>query len=154
MTATSLLLLTTVAACGSSAPSGTAATTPTTSPTTATDPATTDAVTTTTVAAPTTFHGRRYCEVLLVKSVNGAPTADVYNSFPLNTCPTDKWAALDAAALATSEGVTAVVKNGPRFWLMDRIEKAAATDAPHKTFGGIEMALEATAAVGTDATTP
>jgi hypothetical protein len=116
----------------------------------------TDAATTTT-AAPTriTFHGRRYCEVLLVAPVNGTPTADVYNSFPLNGCPAEKWDTLDAAAIATSEGVTLAVKNGPRYWLMDHVDKAAGAETkPHKTFGGIEMAFEATVVVGAGATTP
>ena len=33
------------------------------------------------------MRGERYCEVLLVKPGDGTITADVYNSYPLNTCP-------------------------------------------------------------------
>jgi hypothetical protein len=155
MTATSLFLLATLAACGSSAKSGAVAT-PTSASANTTATPSTDAATTTTAPARITFHGRRYCEVLLVSPVNGTPTADVYNSFPLNGCPAEKWDVLDAAAVASTEGVTLAVKNGPRYWLMDHIEKAAAaTDSkPHKTFGGIEMAFEATVVVGTDAAKP
>jgi hypothetical protein len=79
----------------------------------------------------------------------------VYNSFPLNGCPADKWDVIDTAALAASEGVTAIIKNGPRYWLMDHIDKQASTDAPvRKTFGGIEMTLEATVAIGDATSTP
>jgi hypothetical protein len=149
-----MLVLATVAACGSSTKSGSAAT-PSTPSTDAAAP-TTDAATTTTAApARITFHGRRYCEVLLVSPVNGTPTADVYNSFPFNGCPAEKWDVLDAAATATSEGVTLAVKNGPRYWLMDHVDKAAGAETkPHKTFGGIEMAFEATVVVGTADRTP
>jgi hypothetical protein len=164
MTATLLFLLAVVVSCGSSTGKSGAAATPTSTGsanTTATDPATTnptttDAVTTTTsTATRITFHGRRYCELLLVKPVNGTPTAAVYNSFPLNGCPAEKWDVIDTAALARSEGVTAVIKNGPRFWLMDHVDKATTNDTPvRKTFGGIEMTLEATVAIGDGATTP
>ena len=103
------------------------------------------------------MRGERYCEVLLVQPADGKVTADVYNSFPLNECPEAQWAALDAKAIATSAGVPVALLNGPRFWLMDRIQKAGeVADLPKKDFGGIEMYRQAAVEVGSmaDAAVP
>jgi hypothetical protein len=92
---------------------------------------------------------KRYCEVLLVRVVDGQASADVYNSFPLNDCPAELWTELDTAAIASAEGVTLAVLNGPRFWLMDRIEKQGGVeDLTKKDFGGIEMYRQASLAIG------
>jgi hypothetical protein len=92
----------------------------------------------------TDVFGRRYGEVLLVAAGDDGPTATVYNTFPLNDCPLDRWRALDAAALAAENGVAAVLLNGPRFWAMSRIEKPGGTDLERRTFGGLEMLRQAT----------
>jgi hypothetical protein len=96
---------------------------------------------------------KRYCEVLLVRIASGGATADVYNTFPLNECPQAKWTKLDTKAIATKEGFPFAILNGPRYWLMDSIDKTA---SPHlqirKTFGGITMIREASVAVGPLAT--
>jgi hypothetical protein len=47
----------------------------------------------------------------------------VYNSFPLNDCPAELWSALDAQAIAAENGEAAALLNGPRYWLMNSIEK-------------------------------
>jgi len=91
---------------------------------------------------------KRYCEVLLVQLVNGKASAEVYNSYPLNDCPAEQWTALDANAIAAREGVPRAVLNGPRYWLMDRVEKAASADRVTKDFGGIAMIREASVTVG------
>jgi len=90
----------------------------------------------------------RYCEVLLVQPTNGDLVADVYNTYPLNDCPADQWAALDPAAIAAQEGVPTAVLNGPRYWLMDSVEKSSADDRRQKEFGGMAMLREATVNVG------
>ena len=92
--------------------------------------------------------GLRYCEVLLVHAGSAGPVADVYNSFPLNTCPAAKWDALDAKAIAADNHALAALLNGPRFWLMDSIAKVGGTPKTIKTFGGIAMYLDATVALG------
>jgi len=92
--------------------------------------------------------GLRYCEVLLVHASPAGPVADVYNSFPLNTCPAAKWNALDAKAIAADDGALAALLNGPRFWLMDSIAKVGGTPKTIKTFGGIAMYLDATVSLG------
>ncbi|CAM2914068.1 hypothetical protein MYIN104542_09815 [Mycobacterium intermedium] len=88
--------------------------------------------------------GQRYGEVLLVVPGEAGPQANVYNSYPLNDCPAELWSALDAQALATEHGAAAVLLNGPRYWLMNAIEKNRQGPAIIKNFGGIDMQLQAT----------
>lgn len=88
--------------------------------------------------------GKRYGEVLLVTPGEAGPQATVYNSFPLNDCPEDLWSALDAHALATEHGAAAALLNGPRYWLMNDIEKQNRGPQITKSFGGIEMIQQAT----------
>ena len=111
---------------------------------------------TTTVAESTTgtqvaesMRTKRYCEVLLAQVVDGKATADVYNSYPLNDCPAELWTKLDAKSIASTEGVTLAVLNGPRYWLMDRVDKQGGTEGlAKKDFGGIEMYRQASVAIG------
>jgi hypothetical protein len=86
--------------------------------------------------------GKRYGEVLLVTPGEVGPQAAVYNSFGLNDCPGELWAALDAQAIATENGAATVLLDGPRYWLMNEIEKPTQGPRIIKTFGGIEMVLE------------
>ncbi|OBF09443.1 hypothetical protein A5730_08665 [Mycobacterium sp. ACS4054] len=88
--------------------------------------------------------GKRYGEVLLVTAGEAGPQATVYNSFPLNDCPADLWSALDPHAIAAEHGVAAALLNGPRYWLMNAIEKEAQGPQVTKNFGGIEMIQQAT----------
>ncbi|BEH77311.1 hypothetical protein YM3MPS_31140 [Mycobacterium pseudoshottsii] len=88
--------------------------------------------------------GKRYGEVLLVEIGESGPQATVYNSFPLNDCPAELWSALDAQALAAENGVAAALLNGPRYWLMNSIEKEPQGPPESKSFGGIEMLKQAT----------
>jgi hypothetical protein len=62
----------------------------------------------------------RYCEIFTLELVP-TPLATVYNSLGLNSCPQSWWDALDPAALAAEHGVAAVVLNGPRHFIMDRV---------------------------------
>ena len=121
------------------------------------DTATTDTATTeatppmdvpTTTVAPDSLRGKRYCEVLLLRPIDGVPSAEVYNTFPLNDCPADQWPTLDAAAIAAEQVVPLAVLNGPRYWLMDHIEPATGTAPPPVSFGGMEMILRATVDLG------
>jgi hypothetical protein len=88
--------------------------------------------------------GKRYGEVLLVEVGESGPQATVYNSFPLNDCPAELWSALDPQALAQEHGAAAALLNGPRYWLMNDIEKHADGPQERMTFGGIEMIKQAT----------
>lgn len=88
--------------------------------------------------------GKRYGEVLLVTPGEAGPQATVYNSFPLNDCPQELWSALDPHEIATEHGAAAALLNGPRYWLMNAIEKQTRGPQVTKTFGGIEMIQQAT----------
>jgi len=96
----------------------------------------------------TDLRGKRYCEVLLLRAAPAGITADVYNTYPINACPEAQWKAMDATAIKTENGALVALLNGPRFWLMDRIEKDDARAQTHKTFGGMEMIQRATVVVG------
>lgn len=107
-----------------------------------------DATTTTAVAAKQ-MRGERYCEVLLITMNNGSATGEVWNSYPLNDCPQATWETLDAKAIATENNVPIARLNGPRYWLMNSVEKAGGTaELPKKDFGGIEMYRQATVEIG------
>jgi len=88
--------------------------------------------------------GKRYGEVLLVTPGEAGPQAAVYNSFPLNDCPAELWSKLDAQAIATENGAATALLNGPRYWLMNSIEKTQQGPRIIKNFGGIDMLLQAT----------
>jgi hypothetical protein len=95
--------------------------------------------------APITgLSGKRYGEVLLVTPGEAGPQATVYNTFPLNDCPAELWSALDARAIAAENGAATALLNGPRYWLMNSIEKAPQGPPVIKNFGGIEMVQQAT----------
>ncbi|HUE34352.1 MAG TPA: hypothetical protein VMQ38_16075 [Mycobacterium sp.] len=91
--------------------------------------------------------GKRYGEVLLVEVGESGPQATVYNSFPLNDCPAELWSKLDPQAIAAENGVAAALLNGPRYWLMNAIEKEPQGPQETKTFGGIDMIKQATVAL-------
>jgi hypothetical protein len=97
----------------------------------------------------THMYGKRYCELLLVHPGTGGIVADVYNTYPLNDCPAANWTALDTKAVAQQEGVPIALRNGPRYWLMDRVDKAPVAAPRTADFGGIEMARIASVSLGT-----
>ena len=95
------------------------------------------------------MHGLRYCEVLLISASTGVPVASVYNTYPLNECPPDQWAALDPKALAAENGALIASLNGPRYWMIDRVQKVPEGQSMDKvSFGGMEMYEQATVALG------
>ena len=94
------------------------------------------------------LHAKRYCEVLLARLNAGRLNADVWNSYGLNDCPDVAFKALDPAAIATERGVLRALLNGPRYWLMDAIEKKPVDEPQKTTFGTIEMFLAATVDLG------
>jgi hypothetical protein len=92
--------------------------------------------------------GQRYGEILVVKSGDEGLFAEVYNSFTLNDCPQELWDDLDLAAIAEAEGALAAVANGPRYWLVDTIEKSGPPTPDVHDFGGILMARAAIVNLG------
>lgn len=108
----------------------------------------TDSQVTTTVPAAPDMRDARYCEVLLVTIVDSQPVASVYNSYPLNDCPAQQWSALDPKALASANGSTIALLNGPRHWMINRVEKVGSATSEKVDFGGIEMYKQATVPIG------
>jgi hypothetical protein len=95
------------------------------------------------------LRGERYCEILAVTEVDGTNIADVYNTIELNDCPAESWDALDTGAVATDLGVTIALRNGPRYWAIDQIEKQRAEgEIPITSLDGLEMRAVATVDVG------
>lgn len=98
------------------------------------------------------MRAKRYCEVLLVRIDAGNATADVYNTYPLNDCPAARWTKLDTKTIAAKEDFPIAILNGPRYWLMDSVEKTKSPAQIRKTFGGLTMIREASVDVGPIAT--
>lgn len=94
------------------------------------------------------LRGERYCEVLLLRVIDARLNGEVWNTYGLNDCPPDAWAALDAGAIKTERGVVAALLNGPRYWLMDAIEKKPTGDRQETAFGTLKMFLAATVDIG------
>jgi hypothetical protein len=108
-----------------------------------------DESTTSTTAAPRQIRGDRYCEVLLITMNAGLATGEVWNTYPLNDCPQATWDTLDAKAIATENNVPIAKLNGPRYWLMNSVEKVGGVaELPKKDFGGLEMYRQATVEIG------
>ena len=104
---------------------------------------------TTTTLARQEMRGARYCEVLLISMNNGSASGEVWNTYPLNDCPQATWDTLDAKALATENNVPIAKLNGPRYWLMNSVQKVGGvTDLPLKDFGGLEMYRQANVEIG------
>jgi hypothetical protein len=64
---------------------------------------------------------RRYCEILIVRRAGLTLEADVYNTLGLNDCPPAQWAAIDPAKIKKDRDALAVIMNGPRHFMMDRV---------------------------------
>lgn len=94
------------------------------------------------------MRGLRYCEILLLSRSEAGLVAEVYNTYPLNDCPVDSWTDLDPAAIAAEAGVPLALTNGPRFWLMDSVEKADPESVVTREFGGLAMNRYAQVVIG------
>lgn len=64
---------------------------------------------------------------------------DVYNSYLLNDCPAEAWERLDSEQLKQEFQASAVILNGPRYWMIDAFTHSSFLDMGKKSFGGIEM---------------
>jgi hypothetical protein len=99
------------------------------------------------------MRGLRYCEVLLLNLTEAGLQAEVYNTYPLNECLDDVWRGLDGGAIAQDEAVPFALLNGPRFWLMDSVQRVDDGSVIKKTFSGsagnMDMNRYAVVAIGT-----
>lgn len=93
--------------------------------------------------AAASIRGNRYCEILLAFLEAGAIRAEVWGTQGLNDCPAAAWEAVDKAAVQAEFAATAVVLNGPRYWVIDAAEGTLPDRDPH-LFGTLEMQQLAT----------
>ena len=100
------------------------------------------------LTVPPDLRDFRYGEVIPVFKDGLALYGEVYNTLSLNDCPAELWAGLDAKALAKAYGAVAVKLNGPRYWVMDRVEAGGSmASGKYADFGGIQMKLLARVAI-------
>jgi hypothetical protein len=73
------------------------------------------------ISARTATHlfNTRYCEVFELKGLPPDARVTVWNTIGFSHCPPAQWAQLDPPAIAKARGDTAVILNGPRYWLLD-----------------------------------
>ena len=93
--------------------------------------------------------GDRYCEVALAFLSTGAIEAEVWGTQGLNDCPEADWASIDPAAIGDAFGATAVILNGPRYWVLDGFTGERPDEAP-RLFGTLELQLLATLTLAPD----
>ncbi|MCX6540042.1 MAG: hypothetical protein NTX77_00360, partial [Actinobacteria bacterium] len=137
-----------VVACGSSAKT-TESTAPATDGTTATAgtaaPASTPETTPVTEVSkadalyPNGIRDVRYCEIAVLKKVAADFVLDVWNTMGFSECPQADWDAIKAPEAAAAQGGLAAIKNGPRFWTIDRVTTDLVKTADTTTFGVLEM---------------
>ena len=92
------------------------------------------------------MRGKRYCEVLLLSPAPTGIEATVFNSFPMGDCPDEQWRDLDGVAIAAEQKAALALLNGPRYWLMDAVERDT-SDVISMMFGTIEMNRYATVTI-------
>lgn len=89
------------------------------------------------------IRGSRYCELLVVKGEVKVLKVTVYNTLGCNDCPAEAWNKVNLAKLTEQLKARKIIKNGPRFFLMDKIGQY--NKSPEKVeLGGIEMVERAT----------
>ncbi len=89
---------------------------------------------------PPEIRNARYCEIIPLKVTLEGLKASVYNTLGHDTCPEEKWRALTESELRGHFDVLDVIKNGPRYFLMDQILAGGATASGEViTLGGIVL---------------
>jgi len=86
---------------------------------------------------PREVRGQPYNEILVVYRHFGQIMAGVYNDIGENHISEQEFAAIDTNAIKKEYGAMAVIKNGPRFWVMDEI--TGYYNGAQRTFAGYKM---------------
>lgn len=90
------------------------------------------------------WRDHRYGEIIAVYRKGFKLYMEVYNTVNSNELPEDLWEKIDSDALAKEYGAMAVLKNGPRHWVVNNIEAGPMSkDRKIANFGGIEMTQRA-----------
>lgn len=88
-------------------------------------------------ASQESLRGTRYCEILAVLNEGGF-RADVYGTQGLSECPAEQWEALDLDAIQEDLSALAILRNGPRYWLIDAVTSFGEI-GESRFFGELEM---------------
>lgn len=85
------------------------------------------------------LYNSRYCEIFGIGPQDGQGNYEiqVFNTVGINLCPDAKWTAINLTTVASANGWSGAVRNGPRFWVMDQI-RGKTPPAP-VTFGELPM---------------
>jgi hypothetical protein len=102
--------------------------------------------TSTASSAPQELRNYRYCEVIPSVQSGSTVTSYIYNTTGFNHCPPGKWHKLTEQEVNEEFGSQKAQLNGPRHWVLDRIQSTGSQTSTGKTFtfGGIEMGLDGT----------
>jgi len=100
------------------------------------------------------MYGRRYCELLALDTTSQPIVAKVWNTYPLNNCPSAAWLAVNTSSVAQQDHVALVVRNGPRYWAIDSVTKYSSGALTKADQGGLEMYLDATVQLANLSRTP
>ncbi len=73
------------------------------------------------------LRNKRYCEILPITLGIGGLKTLVFNTIGYNDCPQKEWDGISEAEVRKQFGAVAVLMNGPRYFLMDRIIPSGAT---------------------------
>ncbi len=88
---------------------------------------------------PNGIRNVRYCEVAVLKKVAADFVLDVWNTMGFSECPQADWDAIKAPEAAAAQGGLAAIKNGPRYWTIDRVTTDLVKTADTTTFGVLKM---------------
>lgn len=94
------------------------------------------------------LRNKRYCEIIVVKGRFLNLKGTVYNTAGNSDCPSDKWNAIDFDQIKKDSNARAVIKNGPRYFLMDKISKTVIAPPKSENFQGLEMSEVAVVKIG------
>lgn len=84
----------------------------------------------------------RYGEILPIFRSGLNIYVEVYNTISFNELPQDKWDKIDADVLSEEFGAQRVIKNGPRYWVVNKLDsRGQSENGKIASFGGIEMML-------------
>ncbi len=96
------------------------------------------------------IRNKRYCEIFVVTGGLLGLTATVYNTLSCNDCPEDVWKSIDIEKLKDELSARAIIMNGPRYFMMDRIGQTG-KEPERVMLGGLEMKERATIPVSKEA---
>lgn len=88
----------------------------------------------------TDWRNLRYGEIIPVFRKGAKLYMEVYNTVNSNELPQGLWEKIDTKALAKEYGAMTVLANGPRYWVINKMEAGKmSTEGKVANFGGIEM---------------